>query len=112
MARRVLRDFKDATADDIRRDMEMYLKYARIAYMQMLKDIKIFTETEKEINCMSDIKEYTLKELSLHEQKTALEFIEYLENIGCSFYKDVSACWKDKIYYWVKFGGKSSVLLQ
>ena len=32
---------------------------------------------------MSDIKEYIFKELSLHEQKTALEFIEYLENAGC-----------------------------
>ncbi len=40
MARRVLRDFKDATADEIRGDMEMYLKYARVAYVQMLKDIR------------------------------------------------------------------------
>ena len=71
-----------------------------------LNVIKIFTETEKEINCMSDIKKYIFKELSLHEQKTALEFIGYLENVGCSFYKDASACWKDKIYYWVKFGEK------
>lgn len=39
MARRVLRDYKDATADEIRNDMEAYLKYARIAYVQMLKDI-------------------------------------------------------------------------
>lgn len=39
MARRVLRDFKDATAEEIRHDMEMYLKYARITYIQMLKDI-------------------------------------------------------------------------
>ena len=39
MARRVLRDFKDASADEIRSDMETYLKYARIAYVQMLKDI-------------------------------------------------------------------------
>lgn len=39
MARRVLRDFKDASADEIRGDMEMYLKCARIAYVQMLKDI-------------------------------------------------------------------------
>lgn len=37
---------------------------------------------------MSEIKEYIFKELSLHEQKTALEFIEYFENVGCSFYKD------------------------
>ena len=39
MARRVLRDMKDASADEIRSDMEMYLKYARFAYVQMLKDI-------------------------------------------------------------------------
>lgn len=39
MARRVLRDFKDATAEEICNDMKIYLKYARIAYIQMLKDI-------------------------------------------------------------------------
>ena len=30
---------KNATSDEIRKEMEMYLKYARIAYIQMLKDI-------------------------------------------------------------------------
>lgn len=39
LARRILRDMNDATADDIRRDLEMYLKYARIVYIQMQKDI-------------------------------------------------------------------------
>lgn len=39
MARRVLRDMKEATGDEIRQDMKMYLKYARIAYVQMLKDV-------------------------------------------------------------------------
>ncbi len=39
MARRVLRDMQDASADEIRNEMELYLKYARIAYVQMLKDI-------------------------------------------------------------------------
>lgn len=39
MARRILRDMKDATAEEIRYDMDMYLKYARVAYVQMLKDI-------------------------------------------------------------------------
>ena len=29
----------DATADEIRCDLEMYLKYARIAFIQMQKDI-------------------------------------------------------------------------
>lgn len=39
MARRVLRDMQEASADEIRNEMELYLKYARIAYVQMLKDI-------------------------------------------------------------------------
>lgn len=38
MARRVLRDMKEAAADEIRNEMNMYLKYARTAYVQMLKD--------------------------------------------------------------------------
>lgn len=39
LARRILRDMRDATADEIRRDLEMYLKYARITFIQMQKDI-------------------------------------------------------------------------
>lgn len=39
LARRILRDMSDATADEIRRDLEMYLKYARIPFIQMQKDI-------------------------------------------------------------------------
>ena len=39
LARRVLRDMKEATGDEIREDMEIYLKYARVAYIQMLKDV-------------------------------------------------------------------------
>lgn len=39
MARRVLRDMKDASGEDIRNDMEIYLKYARSVYVQMLRDI-------------------------------------------------------------------------
>ena len=39
MARRVLRDMKDASAEEIREYMEIYLKYARVAYVQMLKDV-------------------------------------------------------------------------
>lgn len=38
MARRILRDRKKV-AEEIRLDMQMYLKYARSAYVQMLKDI-------------------------------------------------------------------------
>lgn len=39
MARRILRDMKDATGEEIRQDLKMYIKYTRIAYIQMLKDI-------------------------------------------------------------------------
>lgn len=39
LARRVLRDMGNATTDEIRADMEIYLTRARIAYVQMLKDI-------------------------------------------------------------------------
>ena len=39
MARRVLRDMKEASADEIRADMKAYLDFARPAYLQMLKDI-------------------------------------------------------------------------
>ena len=40
MARRILRDMNNASADEIREEMNIYLKDARIAYVQMLKDIK------------------------------------------------------------------------
>jgi len=36
-------------------------------------------------------------------QRTALEFVQYLEQADLSFYRDRGACWKDKIYYWVTY---------
>ena len=39
LARKVLRDMKESSADDIRYEMDVYLKYARIAYVQILQDI-------------------------------------------------------------------------
>lgn len=39
VARRVLRDMKNASADEIRADMAHYLSHARIAYLQMLRDV-------------------------------------------------------------------------
>lgn len=39
LARKVLRDMKESSAYDIRYEMDVYLKYARIAYVQMLQDI-------------------------------------------------------------------------
>lgn len=38
MARRVLRDMKEATSNEIRNEMDMYLKYARIVYIQMVEN--------------------------------------------------------------------------
>lgn len=39
LARRVLRDMKEASADDIRNEMSTYLNSTRICYVQMLTDI-------------------------------------------------------------------------
>ena len=39
LARRVLRDMKEASADDIRNEMNTYLNSTRICYVQMLADI-------------------------------------------------------------------------
>ncbi len=39
MARRVLRDMKEASADDIRNEMNTYLNSTRICYVQMLTEI-------------------------------------------------------------------------
>lgn len=39
MARRILRDMKDASADEIRTEMNAYLNFARIAYVRMLDDV-------------------------------------------------------------------------
>lgn len=39
MARRVLRDMKDASADDIRNEMNTYLNSARMCYIDMLTEI-------------------------------------------------------------------------
>lgn len=48
------------------------------------------------------IEYYIQRELSLDEQKVALEFVSFLKENNLSFYKDNGAYWKDKIYYWVK----------
>ena len=40
LARRILRDYRDASGQEIRADLACYIQYARIAYMQMLKDVK------------------------------------------------------------------------
>ena len=39
LARRILRDMGDATADEIRQDLKTYLQYARTSFVQMQKDV-------------------------------------------------------------------------
>lgn len=39
LARRILRDMGDASGNEIRNDLEGYLKYARLAFIQMQKDV-------------------------------------------------------------------------
>ena len=39
LARRVLRDMKETSSEEILCEMENYIKYERVAYLQMLKDI-------------------------------------------------------------------------
>ncbi len=52
------------------------------------------------------IEHYICRELSLEEQKVASEFVRFLKEQQLEFYKDNSAYWKDKIYYWVKHGNE------
>ena len=58
MARRVLRDMKEATADEIRVEMETYLKCARTAYVQMVKEhlsaSDLVIDGSKELNAIVD----------------------------------------------------------
>lgn len=39
LVRRILRDMSNSTGEEIREELDGYLKYSRIAYEQMLKDI-------------------------------------------------------------------------
>lgn len=50
-----------------------------------------------------EIEDYIVRELNSDEQEIALAFIDFLRGKKLTFYKDECECWKDKIYYWVKF---------
>lgn len=49
------------------------------------------------------LEEYIKENLIGETQITALEFVAFLRSNNIEFYKDNSSCWKDKIYYWLKF---------
>ena len=53
-----------------------------------------------------NIKDYIRRELPTDDRDIALDFVAYLEENHMTFYKDNCDCWKDKIYYWVKYGEK------
>lgn len=53
-----------------------------------------------------NIKDYIRRELTTDDRDIALDFVAYLEENHMTFYKDNCDCWKDKIYYWVKYDEK------
>ena len=63
MARRILRDMKDASADEIREEMKTYLNFARVAYVQMLKDIK--PSSDYVIDGVQDLEYITMELLDI-----------------------------------------------
>jgi len=63
MARRILRDMNNASADEIRDEMKTYLKDARIAYVQMLKDIK--PSSDYVIDGVQDLEYITMELLDI-----------------------------------------------
>ena len=63
MARRILRDMNNASADEIREEMNVYLNYARIDYVQMLKDIK--PSSDYVIDGVQDLEYITMELLDI-----------------------------------------------
>lgn len=49
------------------------------------------------------IEDYIREKLMGETQATALEFVEFLRSNDVEFYRDSTSCWKDKIYYWLKY---------
>ena len=55
------------------------------------------------------IEEYIEENLLGNDQKIALEFVRYLREKNLEFYKDEGACWKDKIYYWIRYNHEKCI---
>lgn len=49
------------------------------------------------------IEDYIREILTEKAQATALDFVTFCRSNNIEFYKDNGSCWKDKIYYWLKF---------
>ena len=58
---------------------------------------------------MKTIEEYIKESLSAEDKAIALELIKYLREKNLDFHKDDGPCWRDKIYYWVKYNNQRCV---
>lgn len=52
------------------------------------------------------IETYIEEHLSGNMKQTTMDFVKHLRKNDLTFYRDTCDCWKDKIYYWVKFGNE------
>lgn len=52
---------------------------------------------------IKQIEDYIKENLTGEDQAVAFEFVSFLRSNNIEFYKDNASCWKDKIYYWLKF---------
>ena len=53
----------------------------------------------------TEIETFIDEKLTGEMKSAATEFIRYIKTLGLTFKRDTGACWKDKIYYHVKYGG-------
>ncbi len=51
----------------------------------------------------SDIKELIMQNLDGDDRIVANKLIEYLQENNFEFYRDECDCWKNKIYFWIKY---------
>ncbi len=51
----------------------------------------------------SEIKELIMQNLVGDDRIVANKLVEYLRNNNFEFYRDECDCWKNKIYFWIKY---------
>lgn len=57
------------------------------------------------------IEDYINENLGEEAKAVALEFVTFLRSSNIEFYKDEGICWRDKIYYWLKFRNECIALI-
>lgn len=70
LARQILRDMGAASGDEIRNNLKMYLRYARIAFVQM--HIDILASSDYVINGMKSISDIVDEILSIVNKKQCM----------------------------------------